>query len=421
MKSYLFRHIAIVDPGSPHNGQTTDILIENGTISRIAKKQALPIGATEVDASGWQALPGFCDLMVDFGDPGHEYREDIRTGMAVAAAGGFTAVCTMAATHPVVQEKSNIEYIINKAGNGPVEVWPLGAVTENMEGKNPTEMIDMHQAGAVAFSDAPHTISDSGVMLRAMQYAQPLKSVIMSIPYDKSLCNEGQVNEGVVSVKMGFRGMPAMAEALAVHRDIELARYAGTGLHLCGISTAESVQLVKEAKKAGVQITATVFLHHLLLSENEVAGFDTNYKVFPPLRTEKDRKALVKAVIDGTIDTISTQHTPLDTEAKDLEFEYALPGIIGLETAYALLKTRLGDQIGDELLVRLLSQQPRQVLHKLPAHIAEGAVANISLVNPSTNWTYSRGKSRSKNSPFLGQELTGKVMGIVNRGQVVLF
>lgn len=287
MKTYLFRHIAIVDPGSPYNGQIKDILIEDGIIRKIAAKQPLPAGAEEINAKGWQALPGFCDLMVDFCDPGHEYREDVRSGMAAAAAGGFTAVCTIAATHPVVQEKSHVEYIINKSGKGAVELWPLGAVTENLEGKNPTEMIDMFHAGAVAFSDAPHTISDSGVMLRAMQYAHPLKAVVMSIPYDKSLSDDGQVNEGVVSVKMGFRGIPAMAEALAVHRDIELAAYAGTRLHLCGISTAESAGLVKAAKRRAWPLPPLYSSTISCLPKRKLPGMIPTTRYFHPCAQKK--------------------------------------------------------------------------------------------------------------------------------------
>ena len=316
---YRLLQAQVIDPASPWNGKTLDLDIENGKWS-IAKDSISP--DTQVfDLKGKVIMPGFCELYAYTGDPGHEYREDIISVTKAAAAGGFTAICAIPDAEPVTQHKTQVEYVLRKGSKTPAQVWPLGAITEGLQGKNPTEMYDMHYAGAVAFTDAPYPVSDAGVMLRALQYVQPFNGVIIQIPYNKSLVAEGQVNEGEISVSMGMKGISNLSESLQVHRDLELLEYGGGRLHFSGISTTEAVSQIRIAKAKGLQVTASVYLHHLLLDEQLLTGFDSIYKVMPPLRTQEDIDALWEGLVDGTLDAISTQHTPLDTESKRLEFE----------------------------------------------------------------------------------------------------
>jgi dihydroorotase len=286
-----------------------------------------------------------------------------------------------------------------------------------LKGKNPTEMFDMHQAGAVAFSDAPHSVYNSGVMMRALQYVSPFNGVIYSVPFDEDLVGEGQINEGTISVKMGMKGISNLSESLQIYRDLSLLEYSEGNLHFTGVSTSEGVELIREAKKKKLNVTASVYLHHLLLDDIEVEEFDTNYKVIPPLRTNKDVKALYKGLKDGTIDIISTQHVPLDVESKRLEFEYATPGMANIEFAFPLALKAIGDV---EKVVQLMSIAPRKLFQKETISIEEGSKANFILVDPKEKLTVkvAHRKSKSANSPYFGVELTGSVKAVFNNGQI---
>jgi dihydroorotase len=414
---YRLLQAKVIDPSSTWNGQILDLDIENGQWKKAAGE--VLANTQVIDLNGKVIMPGFCELYAYTGDPGHEYREDIISVTKAAAAGGFTAICSIPDAEPVTQHKTQVEYVLRKGSTTPAQVWPLGAITENLQGKNPTEMYDMHYAGAVAFTDAPNPVNDAGVMLRALQYVQPFNGVIIQIPYNKSLVAEGQVNEGEISVRMGMKGISNLSESLQVHRDLELLEYGGGRLHFSGISTAEAVSQIRIAKAKGLQVTASVYLHHLLLDEQLLSGFDSIYKVMPPLRTQEDIDALWEGLIDGTLDAISTQHTPLDTESKRLEFEYALPGMGQIELAFALSQTYISERLGWDLLVKKWSSNPRLILGKPMATISEGTGADFlvadfyveKIVN-SSEW-----KSKSFNTPFAGKTLKGRVEAVFHHHQ----
>lgn len=416
---YLFRQVRIADPGSPKNSKKLDVLVEGGRIAEMGRD--IQAKATEINGAGALLYPGFCDLYADLGDPGFEHREDFESGKRAAAAGGFTAVCVIPRTHPVVQSKSGVEYVLHRSAGSAVDLLPLGAVSENLEGRQPTEMYDMHRAGAVGFTDAPLAVKSSGLLLRALQYVQPFNGIVMDMATDDSLANDGQVSEGEVSVRMGLKGVPHLAEVVQIKRNLEILRYTGGRLHLFGISTKEGVQLVRKAKAEGLDVTASVFQHHLLFTDEDVSGFDSNLKSRPPFRTEADRKALLRGLRDGVIDCVATQHTPLEVEEKKLEFEYATPGLTGLETTYAVVCAAFGQEAEAHRIAEWLSVNPRKLLGREPAAIEPGAPANFCLADPTATWTYSDKVRRSKsaNSPLLGRQLTGRVLGIFNNGKWV--
>lgn len=411
MTSYLLKNITVLDMASVHNGKKVNVLIENGKITKIG--EAIEDAAVEtIDFSGSYLAHGFCDLYVNINDPGFEYREDITSVANAAIAGGFTTICATADNHPITQTKAQVEYILNNAKNTPITILPIGAVTENFDGKTPTEMLDMHYAGAIAFSDVPHGIKDSGVLLRALQYVQPFNGLIITMPFDKTLVGDGQVNESEVSVRMGMKGITNLSEYSVVQRDIELLKYAGGKMHFVGISTKESIELIRKAKSEQLNITCSVFVHHLISDENEVKNFDSNYKVFPPLRIQDDQQALIEGLKDGTVDCISTQHTPLNIDEKNVEFEVADFGIIGLETAFGLLNKKLEGIISKERLIELLSANPRKIIN-------QKTNSDFIILNFEEEYTFSEKniKSKSKNTPYIGKPLKGKVKAVFSKGK----
>lgn len=414
MTSYLLKNITVLDKTSEHNGKKVNVLIENGKITKIGA--AVEDAAFEIiDFSGSFLAPGFCDLYVNINDPGFEYREDITSVANAAIAGGFTTICATADNHPITQTKAQVEYILNKAKNTPITILPIGAVTENFDGKTPTEMLDMHYAGAIAFSDVPHGIKDSGVLLRALQYVQPFNGLIITMPFDKTLVGDGQVNESEISVRMGMKGITNLSEYSVVQRDIELLKYAGGKLHFVGISTKESIELIRKAKAEQLNVTCSVFVHHLISDESDVKNFDSNYKVFPPLRTQDDQQALIEGLKDGTVDCISTQHTPLNIDEKNVEFEVADFGIIGLEMAFGLLNKELEKVISKERLIELLSTNSRKIINQ-KIH------SDFIILNFEEEYTFSEKnfKSKSKNTPYIGKPLKGKIKAVFSKGNFIL-
>jgi dihydroorotase len=414
MTSYLLKNITVLDNTSEHNGKKVNVLIENGKIAKIGA--AVEDAALEIiDFSGSYLAPGFCDLYVNINDPGFEYREDISSVANAAIAGGFTTICATANNHPITQTKAQVEYILNNAKNTPITILPIGAVTENFDGKTPTEMLDMHYAGAIAFSDVPHGIKDSGVLLRALQYVQPFNGLIITMPFDKTLVGDGQVNESEISVRMGMKGITNLSEYSVVQRDIELLKYTGGKLHFVGISTKESIELIRKAKAEQLNVTCSVFVHHLISDESDVKNFDSNYKVFPPLRTQDDQQALIEGLKDGTVDCISTQHTPLNIDEKNVEFEVADFGIIGLETAFGLLNKKLENVISKERLIELLSTNPRKIIN-------QKTNSDFIILNFEEEYTFSEKniKSKSKNTPYIGKPLKGKVKAVFSKGKLII-
>lgn len=412
--SLVLRNIRIVAPGNPLHGETTDIYIKNGKIAAIG--DVSPEGNfQEWHYEGACLSPGWMDVGTMSGDPGMEHREDFHSLEQAALAGGFTALALLPNTHPAVDSKSQVEYIKSKTAGSPVDFLPVGAATVSCAGKEMAEMMDMHEAGAIAFSDGFHPILHSGILLRCLQYAHGFGGLILHFPFDKTLTVDGQMHEGEVSTSLGLPGLPALSEEIMVQRDIQLVAYSGARLHLFSISSAGAVDLIRKAKAKGLPVTCSVAVANLALDDTHLVDFDTNFKVMPPLRTAKDIAALKKGLQDGTIDFITSNHTPLDTEAKDLEFSYADFGIIGLETAFAAANTAIEKSLSTEELVEKMAYTPRQILRLPVPGIEVGAAANFTLFHPTEKWTFKETHifSKSKNTPFVGTEFTGKVLGVV--------
>lgn len=408
----LIKQATIVDPNSPHNGKKQDILIDKGLISSIRKN--IPFKGKTIEGKDLHISPGWFDMQVNFKDPGYEHKEDIFSGCEAAAQGGFTGVACMPGTNPPLHTKSEIEYVINKAKGLLVDVYPIGALTTDLAGKDMTEMYDMYHSGAVAFSDEKNSISNAGVLLRAILYSKGFNSLVISHSNDTDISLDGKMNEGEHSTSLGLNGLPGVAEEIMIARDIELANYAQARLHLSSVSTAKSVELIRNAKKKGLPITAHVAAHQLALDDSVLASYDSNYKLNPPLRTKREIKALVKGLADGTIDAICSDHQPGDVEEKVREFDHAAFGAIGLETAFAAANTYSGLPLPQ--LISKLAIRPREILGIEVPIIASGNTANISIFDPKKKWTFSESDicSKSSNSPFIGSDFTGKAIAVYN-------
>lgn len=400
-----------------------DILIRDGNIE-IIRENIEPESGCEVRSFDRPAYvsPGWLDVGVHTGDPGYEHREDLQSAARAAAAGGFTAVASFPNTNPAVDSKSAIVYIQNKTAGSPVTFHPVGAVSVHAEGKDIAELYDMHAAGAVAFSDGRQPVQDAGLLLRALQYAQAFNGLIIHQPYHKTIAAGGQMHEGKLSTMLGMKGIPALSEEVTVQRDLSLLEYAGGRLHLHLLSTRKGVAMVRAAKAAGLPVTASVAVANLCFTDEQLREFDTNWKTLPPLRDDTHRQALLEGVADGTIDFICSNHTPWDTEAKNLEFPFAEFGMIGLETAFALCRTWLDKELPLTALVQKWAINPRRVLGLPVPAIKAGAPAELTIFDPDAVWTLTEAdiRSKSQNTPFLGQELRGKMLGIVHNGQVVI-
>ena len=417
----LLKQASIVSSASPFNGLQKDILIDEGTIVSI-KDSITETADSIVERPGLHVSIGWMDVFAHFCDPGLEHRETIASGVAAAAAGGFTDVLLMPNTQPVVHNKSQVEYLVNKSTFLPVNVHPIGAVTRDAAGKELAEMYDMRQAGAIAFSDGIHTIQNSGLLVKALQYIKVFDGIIIQIPDDKSIGSSGLINEGIISTQLGLPGKPAMAEELIVARDIKLAGYANSKLHFTGVSSAKSVEYIQQAKQSGINITCSVTPYHLLFCDEDLQQYDTNLKVNPPVRTYKDRIALVAALLDGTIDCIASHHIPHHIDNKECEFEYAKNGMIGLESLFGGISSLVSGEWPLEKLIDTLSVAPRKIFGMPIPAIKEGTVASLTLFNPLEEYIFERSmiQSKSTNSAFIGKKLKGKVIGIINKNQLVL-
>jgi dihydroorotase len=411
----LIKSATVVYPASPFHNQVADILIEKGVITKIGSGLS-DDKAKVLDATGKYLAPGFFDLNCNVGELGLETKEDLQTGTAAAAAGGFTGIALMPNTHPPVHSKAEVEYLLNRAMGNLVDIYPLGTISHKREGRDLSEMYDMFKSGARAFTDGNRPVQDAGLMERALLYVQGFGAKVISYAEDAFIAGKAKMNEGVVSTMLGMKGIPSLAEELMIARDIYLAEDSGTDIHFTTISTARSVELIREAKKRGLKVTCDTAIHNIILTDEALMGFDSLYKVKPPLRTQADVDALIAGLKDGTIDALVTQHTPHEIEFKDVEFEVAEYGIIGLQTAFSLA-VKAGLSV--ELIVEKLAINPRKILNVAIPTLAEGEKANLVLLDTEADWEYSRAANRSKsyNSPFLGQNLKGKVLLTCNNNQ----
>lgn len=414
----LLRQVKITDPRSPHNGLVKDILIQDQVISSITDHYKGKADQ-EFDLNQVQASPGWVDPFVHFCDPGMEHRETLVTGASAAQHGGFTTVFAMPNTNPCTDSKSQVSYILQQNKQLPIHVLPLGALSKKLEGKDLAEMIDMHSNGAVAFSDGLYPVQSTLLFLKGLQYVKAFDGVVIQMPIDKSLGSLGLMNEGILSTRLGLPGIPAIAEELIIQRDIELLKYTSSKLHITGVSTAKGIALIAAAKKEGLQITCSVTPYHLFFTEEDLKDYDTLLKVFPPLRTKEDQKAIIASVENGTVDCISTHHMPQDWDGKTIEFENAKAGIASIETSFAAVKQVI-PSLSETKLSELFSTNARNIFNLNAATIAEGAEAELTLFSAqeTTNLSKENSKSKSANSPFWGIALKGKVLGTYVKGKI---
>jgi len=410
----ILRNAKVYHPSSPFHGKRVDIFIKKNKIESIGRNLKVE-KATEIKSKNLCVSIGWMDLGAQICDPGFEHREDLTSISKAAAAGGYTALAPFPNTNPVTQDKSGIDYVKNRTTGFLVDFFPIGAVTKNCEGMEITEMHDMKSAGAVAFSDGSKSIQHSGVLMRALQYAKAFEGVIIHQPNDETIARNGQMHEGKISTMLGMRGVPSMAESLMVQRDLSLNEYANSKLHFAHISTADSVDLIKKAKRKGLKVTAGVPAINLAMKDEDLLSFNTNLKINPPLREKGDLNSLKNGLKDGTISCIVSNHVPHDVEAKNLEFGHADFGAIGLQTTFAVASEALGNA---DLVVEKLAFGVRQILGLAIPTFEEGVEANLTFFDPELTWTLESKDilSKSKNSAFLDKELKGKVLGVVNNG-----
>ncbi len=410
----IIRQATVLDARSAHHGLVRDILVVDGVIEAIEQHisdQSFP----QIEGRELKVSPGWVDIGVQVCDPGLEHREDLESAANAAEQGGFSTIFCLPNTSPAIHSKSEVNYIINKSAGLAVKMYPVGAISLNCEGKDIAEMMDMHHAGAIAFSDGKRTIQDSGLMLRALQYAKSVDGIVMHQPLDQSLMMEGQIHEGIVAASLGLKGISAMAEEIMVQRDLRLLEYTDSRLHLSNLSAARSVEMVRQAKAKGLRVTASVAVLNLLLTDEALQEFDSNLKVLPPLRSEVDRQALIRGLQDGVIDVLSANHIPMEEENKKLEFTYASFGAIGLETVYAACKTWLGKDISDELLVQSLAICPREIFGLPKSSIGVGQKADLTVFSPIETWEYAENSvlSKSRNSHLIGKKLEGRALAVI--------
>jgi len=407
----------VLDPSADRDEQA-DVLIEDDRIVAV-DREIQAEGAEIVEAAGCWVVPGLIDVHSHLREPGQEYKEDIGSGGCSAVAGGFTAVACMANTHPVNDNAATTDFILDRAKrDSPARVYPVAAATNGLEGEVMTEMSALVEAGAVAFSDDGKTIMDGGVMRHVLEYSNLVNAPVITHAEDCTLVGSGVMNEGAVSTRLGLMGNPPVAEVALVARDLILAELTGAHLHVAHVSTGGAVELIRTARDRGVSVTAEVAPHHLSLTDEAVGGYDTNTKVAPPLRALEDRNACRAGLVDGTIDAIATDHAPHAQHEKELEFTEAPPGMIGFETAVpVVLDLVRNGEISPLELVRRLSTNPARILRTVGGSLAAGAVADVTVVDPTREWIYdpAKGYSKSRNSPWSGQALTGRaVITIVN-------
>lgn len=413
----IIRSAKIIDPKSPYHNKTVDILIADGCISKIDSTLSNPENYNEIKRDNLHVSVGWFDSSVSLGEPGYEDRETIKNGLEVAAKSGFSGIALQPNSHPIIDNQSQVLFVKSKAQEAATELFPIGALTKESEGKDMAELYDMKNAGAIAFGDYNRSLSNANLLKIALQYTQDFDGLVIAFAQDDKIKGNGVPNEGIVSTRLGLKGIPNLAEEIEVARNLFLLEYTGGKLHIPTISTAKSVTLIQEAKAKGLQVSCSVAVHHLVLNDEKLEEFDTRYKVTPPLRSEADRLALIEGVKNGIIDTITSDHNPIDIEHKKMDFDTAKNGTIGLESAFGALLTILPV----ETVVEKLTSGRALFGLKTPS-IIEGTPANLCLFNPDGKSTFTLDKilSKSKNSAFIGSEIKGEVYGILNQNQLIL-
>lgn len=423
----LIRSVRIVDKKSAFNGQLRDLLIEDGKIIKIGEN----LEANDADVkegAGMSVSVGWVDMRVASRDPGFEHKEDLISVRRAAARGGFTEIVLLPNSEPVVHSKDTLNYVRQSGSGGLVQLHATAAVSRNTEGIDFTEMIDLHKAGAIAFTDGEHPVQNADLFLKTILYLQPLGALLMNRPEDRQLTLYGQMHEGITSTLIGMKGIPSLAEEMMLNRDLKLLKYAleksmynsgKPALHVSLISTKEAVSLLRKAKSDGLPVTCDVAAHQLAFEDTDLLGFDTNLKVNPPFRSSEDAEAIRSGLADGTIDAIVSDHSPHDEESKNLEFDHADFGITGLETAFSLALMYSGLSVED--VVEKLTTQPRYILRLDERSIYEGSTACLTFFETDTEWTFEKSYSKSKNTPFLGRRLKGKIRGVINNDKLEWF
>ncbi len=413
----IIRTATIIDSKSPFHNQVVDVKITDGRIEKIGEQLQNADKYQEIKIANLHLSQGWFDTSVSMGEPGFEDRETIKNGLDVAAKSGFTGIALQPNSYPSIDNQSQVQFVKQKAVNSATDLFPIGALTKGSEGKDLAELFDMKNAGAIAFGDYNRSISNANLLKIGLQYVQDFDGLVIAFCQDETIKGNGVANEGIVSTRLGLKGIPNLAEEIIVARNLFLLEYTGGRLHIPTISTAKSVGLIREAKKKGLQVTCSVAVHHLVLTDEKLDGFDTRYKVAPPLRSEADRKALLAGILDNTIDCITSDHNPLDIENKKMEFDLAKNGTIGLESAFGTLQTVLPLE---KIIEKLTSG--KAIFGIENQTIQEGNTANLTLFLTEDKWVFSKETilSKSKNSAFLGEKMKGKAIGIYNNGKLIL-
>ncbi len=411
----LIRQARLADPRSSHFGHEVDIYIEAGLIKTIAPHIDQPADQI-ISAPGLLAFPGWVDGFADYADPGYEHRESLSSGLAAAARGGFARVVLVPNTQPPLSKKSQLEYLYRQSQGQPVKIHPLGTLSQDAEGKTLAEMLDLHAGGAVGFTDGWEPVQNAALMVKALEYVHAFDGVIWQIPLEKNLSAGGLMHEGELSTYLGMPGIPAMAEALMVHRDLELLRYSQSRLHITGVSTEAGLRLIREAKAQGLAVTCSVTPYHLLFTDQALRTYNALYKVDPPLRSESDRQALIQGLVDGTVDAIASHHRPQDWDAKTREFAYAASGMNVQEMMVPVLWEALSPYLDLPRWAALLSLFWRGLLRLEEGRLEPGEKAEISLysMDQVSRFTAEGLKSQSRNNPFMDKEYKGRVVGLIN-------
>ena len=413
----IIRAAKIIDTNSDFHNQIVDIKISNGLIEKIGTNIEESKHFEEIQLENLHVSQGWFDTSVSLGEPGFEDRETIANGLNVAAKSGFTGIALQPNSFPILDNQSQINFVKQKANGFATQLFPIGALTKNSEGNELAELFDMKNAGAVAFGDYNKSLDNANLLKISLQYTQDFDGLVVAFCQDNTIKGKGLVNEGIISTQLGLKGIASLAEELIIARNLFILEYTGGKLHIPTISSAKSVHLIKEAKAKGLHVTCSVPIHNLILTDSVIEGFDTRFKVLPPLRTEEDRKALIAGILDNSIDCITSDHNPIDIEHKKMEFDLAKYGTIGLESAFGILLTILPLEV---IIEKLTSG--KSVFNLENHFITEGQKANITLFNPDGKSTFTEQNilSKSKNSAFLNQKLKGKVYGIYNQNQLIL-